>query len=159
MPSQPASEGSLAAGEGRAQGRGGGSGRRGARRATRPATRCDTTRTRAESENLCFVHLHLPPLASLISRSYTLLPHTRLFFLFASQKSPRLLPEMDLQTLSNLFASTYSPDPNVQKSGELQIRKVRRWITRPPSHEMKSFSPGRRPGGHGHSHPADHRQR
>lgn len=33
---------------------------------------------------------------------------------------------MDLQTLSNLFASTYSSDPNVQKSGELQIRKVRR---------------------------------
>ena len=32
---------------------------------------------------------------------------------------------MDLQTLSNLFATTYSSDPNVQKSGELQIRKVR----------------------------------
>ena len=31
---------------------------------------------------------------------------------------------MDLQTLSNLFATTYSPDPNVQKAGELQIRKV-----------------------------------
>ncbi|KZT65852.1 ARM repeat-containing protein [Daedalea quercina L-15889] len=31
---------------------------------------------------------------------------------------------MDLQTLSNLFASSYSPDPNVQKSGELQIRKI-----------------------------------
>ena len=32
---------------------------------------------------------------------------------------------MDLQTLSNLFATTYSSDPNVQKTGELQIRKVR----------------------------------
>ncbi|KAJ3557178.1 hypothetical protein NM688_g1613 [Phlebia brevispora] len=31
---------------------------------------------------------------------------------------------MDLQSLSNLFATTYSSDPNVQKSGELQIRKV-----------------------------------
>lgn len=31
---------------------------------------------------------------------------------------------MDLQTLSNLFATTYSSDPNVQKSGELQIRKL-----------------------------------
>ncbi|KAI0688708.1 ARM repeat-containing protein [Cytidiella melzeri] len=31
---------------------------------------------------------------------------------------------MDLQTLSNLFATTYNPDPNVQKSGELQIRKL-----------------------------------
>ncbi|KAI0337442.1 ARM repeat-containing protein [Trametopsis cervina] len=31
---------------------------------------------------------------------------------------------MDLQTLSNLFASTYNADPNVQKSGELQIRKL-----------------------------------
>ena len=32
---------------------------------------------------------------------------------------------MDLQTLSTLFATTYSPDVNVQKAGELQIRKVR----------------------------------
>ncbi|KAG6819702.1 hypothetical protein H0H93_009446 [Arthromyces matolae] len=31
---------------------------------------------------------------------------------------------MDLQTLSNLFASTISPDPNVRKAGELQIRKI-----------------------------------
>ncbi|CAL1712201.1 unnamed protein product [Somion occarium] len=31
---------------------------------------------------------------------------------------------MDLQTLSNLFATTYNPDPNVQKAGELQIRKI-----------------------------------
>ncbi|KAJ8518430.1 hypothetical protein ONZ45_g4489 [Pleurotus djamor] len=31
---------------------------------------------------------------------------------------------MDLQTLSNLFATTLSPDPNVRKAGELQIRKV-----------------------------------
>ncbi|KAG6813019.1 hypothetical protein H0H92_014757 [Tricholoma furcatifolium] len=31
---------------------------------------------------------------------------------------------MDLQTLSNLFASTINPDPNVRKAGELQIRKV-----------------------------------
>lgn len=35
---------------------------------------------------------------------------------------------MDLQTLSNLFATTYSSDPNVQKSGELQIRKVSRRV-------------------------------
>ncbi|KAJ7464732.1 armadillo-type protein [Mycena galericulata] len=31
---------------------------------------------------------------------------------------------MDLQTLSNLFASTLSPDPNARKAAELQIRKV-----------------------------------
>ncbi|EGN93981.1 hypothetical protein SERLA73DRAFT_115471 [Serpula lacrymans var. lacrymans S7.3] len=31
---------------------------------------------------------------------------------------------MDLQSLSNLFATTYNPDPNVQKAGELQIRKI-----------------------------------
>lgn len=31
---------------------------------------------------------------------------------------------MDLQTLSNLFATTLSPNPNVQKAGELEIRKV-----------------------------------
>ncbi|KAF5319858.1 hypothetical protein D9758_018456 [Tetrapyrgos nigripes] len=31
---------------------------------------------------------------------------------------------MDLQTLSNLFATTFSPDPNVRKAGELQIRKI-----------------------------------
>jgi len=32
--------------------------------------------------------------------------------------------QMDLQSLANLFATTYNPDPNVQKTGELQIRKV-----------------------------------
>ncbi|KAF5377980.1 hypothetical protein D9615_006718 [Tricholomella constricta] len=31
---------------------------------------------------------------------------------------------MDLQTLSDLFATTINPDPNVRKAGELQIRKV-----------------------------------
>jgi hypothetical protein len=31
---------------------------------------------------------------------------------------------MDLNTLSNLFATTLNPDPNVRKSAELQIRKV-----------------------------------
>lgn len=31
---------------------------------------------------------------------------------------------MDLQTLTNLFASTLSPDPNVRKAGEIQIRKI-----------------------------------
>ncbi|KAH7924546.1 ARM repeat-containing protein [Leucogyrophana mollusca] len=31
---------------------------------------------------------------------------------------------MDLQSLSNLFATTYNPDPNIQKAGELQIRKI-----------------------------------
>ncbi|KAH9924352.1 ARM repeat-containing protein [Epithele typhae] len=31
---------------------------------------------------------------------------------------------MDLQQLSQLFASTFSPDPNVQKMSELQIRKL-----------------------------------
>lgn len=31
---------------------------------------------------------------------------------------------MDLQTLSQLFATTYNPDPNVRKAAELQIRKV-----------------------------------
>ncbi|KAF9481128.1 ARM repeat-containing protein [Pholiota conissans] len=31
---------------------------------------------------------------------------------------------MDLQILSNLFATTYNPDPNVRKAAELQIRKI-----------------------------------
>ncbi|TFY82908.1 hypothetical protein EWM64_g1102 [Hericium alpestre] len=31
---------------------------------------------------------------------------------------------MDLQTLSTLFASTISPNPNVQKSAELEVRRV-----------------------------------
>lgn len=31
---------------------------------------------------------------------------------------------MDIQTLTNLFASTYDPNPNVRKAGELDIRKV-----------------------------------
>ena len=32
--------------------------------------------------------------------------------------------QMDLQTLSNLFATTLNPNPNVRKAGELDIRKV-----------------------------------
>lgn len=31
---------------------------------------------------------------------------------------------MDLQTLSNLFATTFNPDPNIRKAAELDIRKV-----------------------------------
>ncbi|KAF8956524.1 armadillo-type protein [Flammula alnicola] len=31
---------------------------------------------------------------------------------------------MDLQTLSQLFSTTYNPDPNVRKAAELQIRKI-----------------------------------
>ncbi|KAF5381241.1 hypothetical protein D9757_007902 [Collybiopsis confluens] len=31
---------------------------------------------------------------------------------------------MDLQTLSNLFATTYNADPNIRKAAELQIRKI-----------------------------------
>lgn len=31
---------------------------------------------------------------------------------------------MDLQTLTQLFSTTYNPDPNVRKAAELQIRKV-----------------------------------
>ena len=33
---------------------------------------------------------------------------------------------MDLETLTRLFATTLSPDPNVRKTGELEIRKVGR---------------------------------
>ena len=33
---------------------------------------------------------------------------------------------MDLEPLTRLFATTLSPDPNVRKSGELEIRKVGR---------------------------------
>ena len=40
--------------------------------------------------------------------------------------APSNTVQMDLQQLSQLFASTFSPDPNVQKMAELQIRKVRR---------------------------------
>jgi importin-7 len=35
------------------------------------------------------------------------------------------MSQADLQTLSNLFATTYNPDPNVRKAAELEIRKVR----------------------------------
>ncbi|EJC98943.1 ARM repeat-containing protein [Fomitiporia mediterranea MF3/22] len=31
---------------------------------------------------------------------------------------------MDIQTLTNLFATTYDPNPNARKAGELEIRKV-----------------------------------
>lgn len=31
---------------------------------------------------------------------------------------------MDLQTLSNLFATTFNPDPNIRKAAELDIRKI-----------------------------------
>jgi hypothetical protein len=50
---------------------------------------------------------------------------------FGHQNQPGLtccfannLKVMDLQTLTNLFASTYNSDPNVRKASELQIRKV-----------------------------------
>ena len=33
---------------------------------------------------------------------------------------------MDLESLTRLFATTLSPDPNVRKAGELQIRQVGR---------------------------------
>ena len=33
--------------------------------------------------------------------------------------------DMDIQTLTNLFATTYDPNPNTRKAGELDIRKVR----------------------------------
>ena len=50
--------------------------------------------------------------------------------------------QMDLQTLSNLFASTFSPDPNVQKMSELQVRKVRSRATcfffLPPQRQLYS---------------------
>ena len=32
---------------------------------------------------------------------------------------------MDVQALTALFTTSYNPDPNVRKAGELQIRKVR----------------------------------
>jgi hypothetical protein len=32
---------------------------------------------------------------------------------------------MNGEQLANLFATTYSPDPNVRKRGELDIRRVR----------------------------------
>lgn len=34
------------------------------------------------------------------------------------------MSQTDLQTLSNLFATTYNPDPNVRKAAELQIRRI-----------------------------------
>ena len=36
---------------------------------------------------------------------------------------------MDLESLTQLFATTLSPDPNVRKAGELQIRKVGRRLS------------------------------
>lgn len=40
---------------------------------------------------------------------------------------------MEVQTLSNLFAATVDPNPNVRKAAELEIRRV---ITRfPTSHD------------------------
>jgi hypothetical protein len=37
--------------------------------------------------------------------------------------------QMDLKALTSLFATTLSPDPNVRKAGELQIRKVYRRLS------------------------------
>lgn len=31
---------------------------------------------------------------------------------------------MDFQTLTNLFSTSFNPDPNVRMAGELEIRKV-----------------------------------
>ena len=42
---------------------------------------------------------------------------------------------MDLQSLSNLFATTYNPDPNVRKAAELQIRKVSNGVLDPLYHQ------------------------
>jgi hypothetical protein len=33
--------------------------------------------------------------------------------------------EMDLQSLTQLFATTYDSNPNTRKTGELAVRKVR----------------------------------
>lgn len=58
---------------------------------------------------LCVVGVHIP--VSLLNIEVT--------FLILDAH-----PAMDLQTLSNIFATTFSPDPNVRKAGELDIRKV-----------------------------------
>ena len=43
---------------------------------------------------------------------------------------------MNLESLTQLFATTLSPDPNVRKAGELQIRKVGR---RPSVYEVDNL--------------------
>ena len=65
---------------------------------------------------------------------------------------------MDLQALSQLFASTFSPDPNVQKMAELQIRKV--WTRASGTDDVLT---ARRVAwwtrGHDHERPSDRRER
>lgn len=66
---------------------------------------------------------------------------------------------MDLQTLSNLFATTYNSDPNVQKSGELQIRKVRNDAFYDLLQSLNMiYPPARHARGHVDCAAADHRQ-
>jgi hypothetical protein len=64
--------------------------------------------------------------------------------------------QMDLQSLANLFATTYNPDPNVQKTGELQIRKAMSYFIRPAIFVL--IAPADRcTGGHAYCPFADHR--
>jgi hypothetical protein len=63
---------------------------------------------------------------------------------------------MDLQSLANLFATTYNPDPNVQKTGELQIRKVAPCIILSITIVLIAFA-DRYPGGRPYCLAADYR--
>ncbi len=69
---------------------------------------------------------------------------------------------MDLQMLSNLFATTFNPDPNIRKSAELEIRKVSFHYPEYPLGERFSLitpCPGGQPGWHGHCPSPDYRRR
>jgi hypothetical protein len=64
-----------------------------------------------------------------VTYSYRSLNWFFFFFAIDQAKPGRVCPSlpldsMDLQTLSQLFATTYNADPNIRKAAELQIRKV-----------------------------------
>lgn len=66
---------------------------------------------------------------------------------------------MDLQALADLFATTYNADPNIQKAGELQIRKVRAVICSYLFFPLKTSTPvpDRCPGGRDYCSPPNYR--
>lgn len=47
----------------------------------------------------------------------------------AASTSYNVVLQMDLESLTGLFATTLNPDPNVRKVAELQIRKVCRRLS------------------------------
>lgn len=64
-------------------------------------------------------------------------------------------PQMDLESLTRLFATTLSPDPNVRKAGELQIRQVGRRLNVRRVDNLNQASLDCWPGGYHSCSPAN----